>query len=80
MKVFFLLIALGVLFGCAKPPQMPNYETSYGKECALACEKDYSDCLASDVRPDFLILSPRKSACQKWLNGCYQLCLKKEKQ
>ena len=82
MKIFLVaLLALGFLFGCAtKMPEKPLYETNYGEECAVDCEKDYSDCLASEIRPDYLILSPRKKACRKLIRDCYQLCLKKEKQ
>jgi hypothetical protein len=79
--VIVALIAASVLFGCAtKMPEKPRYETSYGEECAADCEKDYSDCLASEIRPDYLFMSPRKKACQNLIRGCYQLCSKKEKQ
>ena len=81
MKKLSVLIALGVLLGCAKEmPQKPRYETSYGEECAADCEKDYSDCLASNIRPEFLVGSPRKKACEKLIRDCYQLCSEKEKQ
>ena len=79
--VIVALIAVSVLFGCAtKMPEKPRYETSYGEECAAGCEKDYSDCLASEIRPDYLFLSPRKKACQNLIRDCYQLCSQKEKQ
>lgn len=81
MKKLLALIALGLLLGCAKEmPQKPNYETQYGEECAAGCEKDYSDCLASNIRPDFTVFSPREKACEKLIRDCYQLCQKKEKQ
>ena len=81
MKVLIALIAVGVLFGCAaRMPEKPRYKTSFGDECAANCERDYSDCLADAIRPDYLILSPRKKACQKVIRDCYQLCLEKEKQ
>jgi hypothetical protein len=75
MKVFSALIAVGILLGCAaKMPEKPRYETTYGEECAADCERDYSDCLASEIRPDYLVLSPRKKACQKLIRDCYQRC------
>jgi hypothetical protein len=81
MKVFLGLIAASVLFGCAaKMPEKPRYKTSSGEECAADCERDYSDCLASEIRPDYLVFSPRKKACQNLIRGCYQLCSEKEKQ
>ena len=81
MKILLALIAVSVLFGCAaKMPEKPRYKTSYGEECAADCERDYSDCLASDIRPDYLVFSPRKKACQNLIRGCYQLCSEKEKQ
>ena len=81
MKVFFVVIVVSVLLGCAaKMPEKPRYKTSFGENCASDCERDYSDCLANEIRPDYLILSPRKKACQKLIRDCYQLCLEKEKQ
>ncbi len=81
MKIFIALIAVSFLFGCAaKMPEKPRYETPYGEECAAGCEKDYSDCLVSEIRPSYLLISPRKIACQKLIRGCYQLCSEKEKQ
>ena len=80
MKKLLVCIALGVLFGCANTgPQMPNYTTPKGEECAAACRNDYSDCMKSDVRPDFLLFSPRKRACEKMLRECYGGCLEKDK-
>ena len=81
MKIVLALITAGILFACAaKMPEKPRYETSYGEECAADCEGDYSDCLASELRPDYLLFSPRKKACQKLIRDCYQLCSEKEKQ
>ena len=78
--VIVVLTAVCVLFGCAtKLPEKPRFETSYGEECAAGCEKDYSDCMASEIRPDYLFLSPRKQACQNLIRDCYQLCSQKEK-
>ena len=80
MKKWWAFIALGVLLGCAKEmPHKPHFETTYGEECAADCEKDYSECLESNIRPDFLVLSPREKACQKLIRDCYQLCSAKEK-
>lgn len=79
MKKLMALIALAALSGCAKEmPQKPQYQTTYGDECAAECEKDYSECLASNIRPDFLVFSPRKKACESYIRDCYQLCEKKE--
>ncbi|CAB1064288.1 hypothetical protein D1BOALGB6SA_9080 [Olavius sp. associated proteobacterium Delta 1] len=65
MKKFWALIALGVLLGCAKEmPQKPHYETAYGEECAADCEKDYSECLASNIRPDFVVYLPAKKPAE----------------
>ena len=81
MRVLIALIVIGVLFGCAaKMPEKPRYKTSLGEECAANCERDYSDCLADEIRPDYLVLSPRKKACQKLVRDCYQKCVEKEKQ
>ena len=79
MKNFLPLIILVLLFGCATPmPDKPKFETSKGEQCAEDCQQDYSECLESDVRPDYLIASPRKEACRKMLVSCYQLCLEQE--
>ena len=82
MKYLLPLITLVLLFGCATPmPDKPKYQTSKGEQCAEDCQQDYSDCLASDdLRPDYLIVSPRKEACKKGIISCYQLCLEEEKQ
>jgi hypothetical protein len=80
MKFFLALIVASILFGCAtKMPEKPRFQTSSGEECAANCESDYSDCLASEIRPDYLILSPRKKACRNLIRDCYHLCLQKEK-
>jgi hypothetical protein len=80
MKIILALIVLSVLVGCAaKMPEKPRYETTYGEECAADCKRDYPDCLAAEIRPDYLILSPRKKACQKLIRDCYQRCSEKEK-
>ena len=79
MKILLALIVACICFGCAtKMPEKPAYKTHFGEECAADCEKDYSDCLASEIRPDFLVFSPRKKACEKLIRGCYQLCTEKE--
>lgn len=79
MGKFLALITLAVLLGCMKQlAPMPKFETPAGEECALACQRDYSGCMALDIRPDFLLFSPRETACKKMLQECYQSCLSKE--
>ena len=81
MKKWLALVAIVILFGCAKEIiQKPRFETANGEQCAADCETVYADCLASNIRPDFLISSPRKKACQKLIRDCYQLCQNKERQ
>jgi hypothetical protein len=35
--------------------------------------------MKNEARPDFLLMSPRKEACQKMLRECHDTCLSKEK-
>ena len=80
MSRLLIFVALVLLFSCATSvPPMPNYQTDGGKECGLDCQTQYSACMKNEVRPDFLLMSPRKEACQKMLRGCYDTCLDKEK-
>jgi hypothetical protein len=80
MMNLVLLIVLGLLSGCAASvPPMPVYQTTRGKECALECQNDYSDCMKLEVRPDYLIASPRKKACEKMIKDCYYLCAEQER-
>jgi len=73
-------MVLGLLVSCtASVPPMPNYETSTGQECGIDCQAQYSACMENELRPDYLLMSPRKEACQKMLCGCYDACLEKEK-
>ena len=79
MKMALLFIALALSLGCASTPDMPVYETDRGKNCAKGCQQEHSECMQLDVRPDYLLMSPRKRACGKMLSECYQSCLKQEK-
>jgi hypothetical protein len=79
MKMALSFIALALFLGCASTPDMPGYETARGKTCAKECQQEHSECMQLDVRPDYLVMSPRKRACGKMLSECYQSCLEKEK-
>jgi hypothetical protein len=35
--------------------------------------------MKNEVRPDYLLMSPRKGACQKMLRECYDTCADNEK-
>jgi hypothetical protein len=81
MKKWWVWMILLFLLGCAeKMPPRPHFDTASGQDCAAACEKDYSECIDSNIRPDYLVMSPRKKACARYIRDCYQLCEKKEKQ
>jgi len=80
MRKSLVLIALGLVSGCATSmPEKPFYNTPAGKQCAEQCQKQYSTCMESEVRPDYFLASPRKDACGKMLNECYRRCLEKDK-
>ena len=80
MKPFLALMAAIILIGCAaKIPEKPIYKTPLGDACAADCQRIYNDCMASEIRPDYLILSPRKKACENLIRDCYQRCAEKEK-
>jgi hypothetical protein len=80
MRTSALFVAIALVFGCATSmPEKPFCNTPAGKECAEQCLKEYSRCMESEVRPDYLLLSPRKEACGKTLNECYRRCLEKDK-
>jgi len=67
-----IFVALGFVLSCASTvPPMPGYQTDRGQECGLKCQTQYNACMKNEVRPDFLVMSPRKEACQKMLRGCY---------
>jgi uncharacterized lipoprotein YmbA len=75
-----VVVALALVFGCATSvPEKPFYNTPAGKQCAEQCQKQYSTCMESEVRPDYFLASPRKDACGKMLNECYRRCLEKDK-
>ena len=79
MLRILIIIALCWLFACATSvPPMPLYQTDRGQECGRACQNQYSGCMKNDIRPDFLLFSPRKVACQKMLRECYNTCLDKD--
>ena len=80
MKKLLFISVLCFLLSCAGTiPDMPNYQTSKGRECGVECQKDYSDCMDLEVRPDYLLMSPRKRACGQKLEQCYQLCWEQDK-
>jgi hypothetical protein len=79
MSRFLIFLALSLLFSCSTSvPPMPGYGTDGRKACGLDCQTQYSACMKNEVRPDFLLMSPRKEACQKMLRECYDTCLSKE--
>jgi hypothetical protein len=79
MLRILIIMALCLLFSCATSvPPMPDYQTGRGQECGRECRTQYSACMKNQIRPDFLLLSPRKEACQKMLRGCYDTCLDKD--
>jgi len=81
MRTLIGFMVLIVLCGCAASiPPMPAYSTSEGEACAADCQKTYGRCMENEIRPDYLIFSPRKEACGKMLRGCYESCAEKEKQ
>lgn len=80
MLRFLILVALGMLFSCATSvPPMPDFRTDGTKACGRDCQTQYSACMKNEIRPDFLLFSPRKEACQKMLRECHDTCLSKEK-
>ena len=80
MARLWIFVALGLLCSCATSvPPMPSYQTDSGKTCGRDCQNQYSACMKNEVRPDFLLMSPRKDACQKMLRECYDTCLSEEK-
>ena len=80
MSRFLIFVALGMLFSCATSvPPMPGFRTDGAKECGRDCQTQYSACMKNEIRPDFLLFSPRKEACQKMLRECYDTCSSKEK-
>ena len=80
MVRILLFMALGLLLSCATTvPPPPDYQTESGQNCGHACQTQYTGCMENDVRPDYLLMSPRKEACQKMLRECYDTCLDKEK-
>jgi hypothetical protein len=79
MLRILIIIALCWLFSCATSvPPMPLYQTDRGQECGRACQNQYSGCMKNEMRPDFLLFSPRKEACQEMLRECYNTCLDKD--
>ena len=79
MLRILIIVALCWLFSCATSvPPMPHYQTDQGQECGRDCQIQYSGCMKNEIRPDFLLFSPRNEACQKMLRGCYNTCLDKD--
>jgi hypothetical protein len=78
MTRILIVAALGALVSCASSvPPMPGYRTDEAKQCGLACQRQYAACMQNDIRPDFLLMSPRKEACGKMLRECYDTCERK---
>jgi hypothetical protein len=74
-----IILALWLLAACATSvPLMPDYQTNRGQACGRECQTQYSACMKNDIRPDYLLFSPRKEACQKMLRECYDTCLDKD--
>jgi hypothetical protein len=74
-----IIFALWLLAACATSvPPMPDYQTNRGQTCGRECQTQYSACMKNDIRPDYLLFSPRKEACQKMLRECYDTCLDKD--
>ena len=81
MRLLAGLIILIFFCGCAaSAPPRPVFTTAAGEACAGDCQADYDSCMQNEIRPDYLVFSPRKKACGKMLRGCYDRCSEKEKQ
>ena len=81
MRILVAFIVSIFIYSCASSiPPMPAYATSEGEACAVTCQNTHEDCMKNEIRPDYLISSPRKKACGKMLRKCYEICSKKEKQ
>ena len=86
MKRAILVISAFLLSGCATQPlpQMPQYETSEGRDCAMECQRSYLDCIDSWRNSEICLgLGPipadRVNDCRQILDECYQLCTAEEK-
>jgi hypothetical protein len=74
-----IIFALWLLAACATSvPPMPDYQTNRGQACGRECQTQYSACMKNDIRPDYMLFSPRQEACQKMLRECYDTCLDKD--
>ncbi len=79
MLRIMIILALCFIASCATSvPPMPDYQTNRAQECGRECRTQYSSCMKNEIRPDFLLFSPRKEACQKMLRECYNTCLDKD--
>lgn len=78
-RIIFIT-AIGLIFSCttAAPPP-PGYQTEAGQKCGRVCQTQYTACMENEIRPDYLLMSPRKRACEKMLRECYGNCLADEK-
>ena len=77
MKVLLIGAMMVLLMGCTqKIPPMKSVETPTPalEACAQECQRQYTECMKLEIRPDYLLFSPRKRACQKMLKECYQSC------
>ncbi len=80
MVRILITVAMGLLLSCAASvPPPPAYQTDRGQKCGQTCQTQYTACMENEVRPDYLLMSPRKEACQKMLRECYDSCLNKDK-
>ncbi len=81
MSRILIIMALFLLCSCATsvpPMPLPIIQTDRGKACGHDCQTQYSACMQNEIRPNFLLMSPRKEACKKMLNECYDTCLNKD--
>lgn len=80
MVRIMIILALCITASCATSvPPMPDYQTNRAQECGRDCHRQYSSCMKNEIRPDYLLFSPRKEACQQMLRECYNTCLEKDK-
>jgi hypothetical protein len=78
MSRILIVAALGFLLSCASPvPPIPGYWTEAQKRCGGDCQVRYTACMENDIRPDYLLISPRRDACRKMLRECYDACERK---
>lgn len=75
-----LVLVLATLLSCASAvPPPPAYQTMRGQTCGRDCQSRYAACMQNELRPDYLLMSPRKRACGKMLRECHDGCLEGER-